>query len=168
MAAEVEDTAETAVPPSNDAASGERTQLVEAEREDPEQQAEKDVAAAAQLLAAWEATKPADTSTPFSVTVEPFVGGPDAAFQIHGVTADANIQRIRELVRTEHPLHTAPDAQRLVVGEGKDALTLEDETLSAGAYGIGPDGHLTIRMGARDAKAAAERRERRVALRAAR
>ena len=88
MPTEVEDTAATAVPPAGEAASGERTQLVEAEREDPEQRAEQDVAAAEELLAAWEATKPADTSTRFSVTVEPFVGGPDAAFQIHGVTAD--------------------------------------------------------------------------------
>ena len=35
----------------DDAASGERAQLVEAEREDPEQRAEQDVAAAEELLA---------------------------------------------------------------------------------------------------------------------
>ena len=46
MAAEVGDTAEAAVPPAGDAASGERTQLVAAEREGPERRVQHGDAAA--------------------------------------------------------------------------------------------------------------------------
>ena len=61
---------------------------------------------AEQLLRAWEQAKPATAGEGFSVTVEPFVGGPDAAFQLRG--ADG-----RRVARRAPPREMGPGHGRL-------------------------------------------------------
>ena len=161
---------------------GETAAMVEAEQLDPRRRAEQDVAEAEARMWEWVRTRRTyEASMPFAgapdefrevrqftVTVQPFVGGPDAAFKIRTCNADMRIEDLRAMVQTAHPQHPAPDEQRLVVGDGKDEATLEDETLPAGAYRLMRGGFLAVRMGVRDGRLAAQRREARVALRAER
>ena len=61
----------------------------EPEPEDPAARAEREVSEAEQLLRAWEAggAKEAGAATPFALTVQPSIGGEDAAIKLEGVTS---------------------------------------------------------------------------------
>ena len=123
MPADAEDTAEAGVPP----ASGETRPLVDAEAAAPgaepakntEQQASEDIARADALLAAWEASRVQTRAiTPFDLTVQPLMGGADAALTLDSVTQDTSTQELKYRVQAAHPKHPAPDAQRLTVQQG--------------------------------------------------
>ena len=175
MLTDARDTAEAAVPPES-AVSGETRPLVAqvaapgAEpRKDAEQEASEEIARSDALLAAWESQrKEAEAAEPFALTVQPLMGGADAALTLDGVTQDTSTQALKERMQAAHPKHPAPDAQRLTVQQGEAQIRLEDGELPLGAHGIGPEGQTTVNMTVQDAAEAAARREARKALRAAR
>ena len=123
MLGDARDTAEAAVPPET-AASGETRPLVGAKvaapgaepKKDAEQEASEEIARSDALLKAWKSRRAeADATAPFALTVQPLMGGADAALTLDGVTQDTSTQALKERVQTAHPKHPAPDAQRLTV-----------------------------------------------------
>ena len=93
MLADARDTAEAAVPPET-AVSGETRPLVQAKvaapgaepKKDAEQEASQEIARSDALLAAWESQrKETEAAEPFALTVQPLMGGADAALTLDGV-----------------------------------------------------------------------------------
>ena len=97
----------------------------------------------------------------FKLTVQPAVGGGDAAFTLENVSAAMKVGELR--TRIEAANGTAADAQVLfIVDKGQEPL--EDETLELGAYGV-VEG-VTLHLAMQNAAAAAARRAARIELRA--
>ena len=154
MLADARDTAEAAVPPET-AARGETRPLVGATvaapgaepKKDAEQEASEEIARSDAVLRAWgsQRTEVAAT-TPFALTVQPLIGGGDAALTLDGVTQDTSTQALKERVQAAHPKHPAPNNQRLTVPQHLAhrfgaQIRLEDGELPLGAHGIGAKGH---------------------------
>ena len=134
--------------------------------EDPAARAEREVAEAEQLLRAWEAGSARETgaATPFALTVQPVIGGEEAAITLEGVTSTMSTAELHERVQKEMESKPEPDEQRLFIIDGGKG-PLRDETLPIGAYGVVAGETLHLAM--RDGRAAAARRAARARLRAA-
>ena len=100
----------------------------------------------------------------FALVIQPFIGGEEAAIELENVTAELGVGELRELIRDKMKSAPEPDQQRLFVIEGGRQEPLEDETLSIGAYRVGPG--VTLHLAMQDAAAAAARRAARVQARA--
>jgi hypothetical protein len=148
--------------------------------------AEREEAEAQELLRQWHANRvEPGWRTPFDLTVQPVIGGEEAAITLKGVTSGhctvrelyGRVQmQMPEMESQPHPLpqngaifygQTRIDDQLLlIVNDGKGPphdVTLQDETLPIGAYNVVPG--VTLHLTMRDGDVAAARRLARVVLR---
>ena len=165
MAAAAEPPPES-VPPQKRASGAEIAPLVDGAdaepEEDPAARAEREVAEAEELQRQWEAGE--RDGAPFDLTVQPSIGGEEAAITLEGVTSEMTTAELHKRVETEMESHPHPDVQRLFIMDGGKG-PLRDETLPIGAYGVVAG--VTLHLAMRNGKAAAERREARAELRVA-
>ena len=136
----------------------EKWKQLDAER----QVAEREVAEAEQLREQWEASRP--DGAPFELTVQPVIGGEQAAVTLQGVTSTMSVAELHDRVAAEMESKPKPDEQRLFIVDGTKG-PLRDETLPIGAYGAVSG--VTLHLAMRDGKATAARREARAQVRAA-
>jgi len=130
----------------------------------PQPDAKAEVAEADRQRDAWErgGGAAASSSAPFDLTVQPTVGGQEAAITLKGVTANTSVGEIQEMVHAKMESKPKPDEQRLFIVAGAQT-PLEDETLPIGIYGV-VEG-VTLHLAMQDAAAGAARREGRAAVR---
>ena len=71
--------------------------------EDPAARAEREVAEAEQLLRAWEAggAKEAGAAAPFALTIQPVIGGEEAAITLEGVTSTMTTAELHKRIHNE-------------------------------------------------------------------
>ena len=105
---------------------------------------ERDVAEADELLRQWEVS-PRDQA-PFDLTVQPAIGGEEAAVTLKGVTSSMKVGQLHWRIQQEMESKPHPDQQQLFI-LGGDKGALEDGELPIGAYGVvsGVKLHLAIR-----------------------
>ena len=130
--------------------------------EEPAARAEREVAEAEELRKQWEAGNP--DRAPFDLTVQPAIGGEEAAVTLEGVTSHMSVAELHERIHAEMESKPTPDEQRLFIVDGTKG-PLRDETLPIGAYGAVSG--VTLHLAMRDGKATAARREARAQVRAA-
>jgi hypothetical protein len=130
--------------------------------EEPAARAEREVEEADELLRKWRLLRPDPRA--FSLTVQPVIGGEEAAITLKGVTSNMSVSALHYRVQTEMESHPHPDRQQLFVLDG-DKGPLHDETLPIGAYGVVSG--VTLNLAMRDEAAAAARRLARGKVRAA-
>ena len=128
--------------------------------EHPEKRAEREVAEAEELLRQWEASRRGSFDGSFDLTVQPVIGGEDAAFTLNSVWSGMSVSALHERVEKEMESKPRPDVQRLFIVNG-DKGPLEDTALPIGAYGVVAG--VTLHLAMRDGQAAAARRAARAA-----
>ena len=152
------------VPPQRRASGAEIAPLVHGAAEpaeEPGARAAREVAEAEALREEWEATH--RDEAPFDLTVQPSIGGEEAAVTLEGVTSQMSAAELHERIHAEMESKPTPDEQRLFIVDGAKG-PLEDETLPIGAYGVVAG--VTLHLVMRDGQAAAARRAVRAQVRA--
>ena len=124
--------------------------------------AEREVAEADELREQWGASE--HDQTPFDLTVQPSIGGEEAAVTLKGVSSKMSVSELHDRIHAEMESKPTPDEQRLFILAGKQG-PLRDETLPIGAYGVVAG--VTVHLAMRDDLAAAASREARAKVRAA-
>ena len=99
----------------------------------------------------------------FDLTVQPAIGGEQAAITLEGIRSNMSVSDLRDRVHAEMESKPQPDEQRLFIVDG-DKGPLEDETLPIGAYGVVSG--VTLHLAMRDGQSAVRRREARSQVRA--
>jgi hypothetical protein len=133
--------------------------------EDSTKLAEREVAHADELLLQWEAVQWRTSHCRFDLTVQPAIGGEEAAITLKGIISNMSVSKLRDRVHAEMESKPQPDEQQLFIVDG-DKGPLEDETLPVGAYGVVPWAGVTLHLALRDGQSAVRRREARSQVRA--